>query len=329
MPPKLGTDFAGEPRVLHRIRDEDCYSIIGTRGSLGNSDPAPAKTFRTRCRSGPRASAASRYAPCPSSAAAIPIKMQIEHFANVIRGDATPLITSRDGLQKTVAVTDVIARVPPGRAARSRFKFTDAQHPLKSRTGSEFMITGKTTVVAHIGYPTETFKAPMIYNPWFAKRGVDAVVVPTGVKAEDYASTLRALFRLTNIRGALITMPHKVTTVSLLDEVSIAVRIARGPATPCSSATTARFARRHFRWPRLRAQPRARSGFLQVRRRSLPRGREWRRRFRDRGLARRRGGGFDIVVRRGRGRNRAPGLALAPALSEDRCAHRLEGSRRP
>jgi shikimate dehydrogenase len=88
------------------------------------------------------------------------------------------------------------------------------------------MITGKTIVIAHLGYPTETFKAPMIYNPWFEKRGVDAVVVPMGVKAEDYASCLKSLFRFTNIRGALITMPHKVSTVSLVDEVSIAVRIA-------------------------------------------------------------------------------------------------------
>lgn len=27
------------------------------------------------------------------------------------------------------------------------------------------MIDGKTTLIAHIGYPTESFKAPMIYNP--------------------------------------------------------------------------------------------------------------------------------------------------------------------
>ncbi|MBI3146312.1 MAG: shikimate dehydrogenase, partial [Pseudogulbenkiania sp.] len=29
------------------------------------------------------------------------------------------------------------------------------------------MISGKTTLIAHIGYPTESFKSPMIYNPWF------------------------------------------------------------------------------------------------------------------------------------------------------------------
>jgi shikimate dehydrogenase len=47
------------------------------------------------------------------------------------------------------------------------------------------MISGKTRLIAHIGYPTESFKAPMIYNPWFDAHGIDAVVMPLGVKAED------------------------------------------------------------------------------------------------------------------------------------------------
>ncbi len=29
------------------------------------------------------------------------------------------------------------------------------------------MITGKTTLIAHIGFPATTFKSPMIYNPYF------------------------------------------------------------------------------------------------------------------------------------------------------------------
>jgi shikimate dehydrogenase len=88
------------------------------------------------------------------------------------------------------------------------------------------MISGKTKVIAHIGYPTESFKAPMIYNPYFDGEGIDAVVVPLGVKPEDYAAFLRPLFRLSNIHGALVTMPHKVTTVALLDEVTPTVKIA-------------------------------------------------------------------------------------------------------
>jgi len=88
------------------------------------------------------------------------------------------------------------------------------------------MISGRTEIIAHLGYPTESFTAPMIYNPWFAHRGIDAVVVPMGVKAEDYAAFLRPLFRLGNISGALVTMPHKVTTVGLIDAVSVAVEVA-------------------------------------------------------------------------------------------------------
>ncbi|AQV98490.1 shikimate dehydrogenase [Cupriavidus necator] len=88
------------------------------------------------------------------------------------------------------------------------------------------MINGKTTLIPHLGYPTESFKAPMIYNPWFAQQGIDAVVMPMGVKPEDYAEVFRSLFRLTNIRGALVTMPHKVATLELVDELTPAARIA-------------------------------------------------------------------------------------------------------
>ena len=88
------------------------------------------------------------------------------------------------------------------------------------------MISGKTTLVAHIGYPTFAFKAPLIYNPWFEKNGIDAVVVPMGVQAPDYPDFFGSLFALTNIRGALVTMPHKVTTIGLVDELTPTARVA-------------------------------------------------------------------------------------------------------
>ncbi len=88
------------------------------------------------------------------------------------------------------------------------------------------MINGETILIAHLGYPTAAFKAPMIYNPYFEKIGVNAVVMPMAVKAEDYPNVLSALFRLANIRGALVTMPHKVATVALMDELSVAAKIA-------------------------------------------------------------------------------------------------------
>lgn len=88
------------------------------------------------------------------------------------------------------------------------------------------MISGKTTLLPLFGYPTEAFKAPLIYNPWFESKGIDAIVVPLGVKPDDFAAVFRAAFMTTNIPGALVTMPHKIATVSLLDGMSTAVRIA-------------------------------------------------------------------------------------------------------
>lgn len=88
------------------------------------------------------------------------------------------------------------------------------------------MINGLTEIIAHIGYPTHTFKSPMIYNPFFEREGINAVVVPMGCKTPDYPAFLRAVFKLTNIRGALITMPHKVVTVDLVDVVTPTVKVA-------------------------------------------------------------------------------------------------------
>jgi shikimate dehydrogenase len=88
------------------------------------------------------------------------------------------------------------------------------------------MINGNTELIAHIGYPTHRFKSPQIYNPYFEQTGINAVVVPMGCQPPDYPAFLKAVFSLSNIRGALITMPHKVTTVGLLDEVTATVRVA-------------------------------------------------------------------------------------------------------
>jgi len=87
-------------------------------------------------------------------------------------------------------------------------------------------IRGTTALVAHIGFPTDGFVSPLIYNPYFEQAGIDAAVVPMGCRADDFPAFLRAVFTLTNVRGALITMPHKVTAAALVDEPSEAVRLA-------------------------------------------------------------------------------------------------------
>lgn len=88
------------------------------------------------------------------------------------------------------------------------------------------MISGTTRLIGHLGYPTESFKAPLIYNPYFEREGIDAVVVPMGSRSEDYPAFLKLFFRLSNAHGALVTMPHKVATTALVDELMPTAAIA-------------------------------------------------------------------------------------------------------
>lgn len=81
------------------------------------------------------------------------------------------------------------------------------------------MLSGKSSLLLHIGYPTHSFKAPMIYNPWFQAHGIDAAVVPLGLREPAFSATFAALMTASNVRGALVTMPHKATVLDLVDEV--------------------------------------------------------------------------------------------------------------
>jgi len=86
------------------------------------------------------------------------------------------------------------------------------------------MLNGKSTLIAHIGWPTHTFKSSLIYNPWFEKKGIDACVVPLGLRPQHFESGFAAIMELGNVCGALITMPYKVDVVPLLASVSVAVQ---------------------------------------------------------------------------------------------------------
>lgn len=87
-------------------------------------------------------------------------------------------------------------------------------------------IDGHTLLIAHLGFPTASFKAPLIYNPWFSRHGVNVVVVPMGVMSEHYPAFLSALRNATNFHGALVTMPHKISTCALVDQLSIRAKVA-------------------------------------------------------------------------------------------------------
>ena len=84
--------------------DEDCYVVVGTFGSLG----IPTMRLKTYAQRDDR----SWWKPFDVGVADMvrddPIKLQMEHFGAVIRGEAQPVVTARDGLQN-LKVTEAIA----------------------------------------------------------------------------------------------------------------------------------------------------------------------------------------------------------------------------
>ena len=224
-------------------------------------------------------------------------------------------------------------RSPPGRRAfpldRKAVRRTQAgttmllerlRHRRRGPTRGVLMISGKTTLIAHLGYPTFAFKAPLIYNPWFEKNDIDAVVVPMGVKPEEYPEFFPLLFKMSNIRGALVTMPHKVTTIDLVDELTpTAAGRRRGQRRAAARGRHA--ARRPVR--RRRVRPRCAAQGLRPEGQAGARRRQRRRRLADRGVAGRRGRGRASACSTRTTRPRsALGERLARALSRTLAGHR-------
>ena len=81
--------------------DEDAYHIVGTRGSLS------VPTMRMKTYEGRQ----SWWEPFRTSihtvARSDPLANQVKHFADVIRGEAEPICSGRDGL-KTMHVVDAV-----------------------------------------------------------------------------------------------------------------------------------------------------------------------------------------------------------------------------
>ncbi len=93
-----------ENKTYATYPDEDCYVIIGASGSLA----IPTMRIRYYAKQEDR----SWWKPLQTRVIELehadPLARQIEHFAAVIRGEAIPLVSARDGLQN-LHVTEAIA----------------------------------------------------------------------------------------------------------------------------------------------------------------------------------------------------------------------------
>lgn len=85
-------------------------------------------------------------------------------------------------------------------------------------------ITGNTSVWGIIADPIHHVKTPQALNALMRERGVDGVLIPMHVKAENLATFVAGLRTMQNLKGVIITVPHKTAMVDLCDEVGVAAR---------------------------------------------------------------------------------------------------------
>lgn len=87
-------------------------------------------------------------------------------------------------------------------------------------------VSGTTDVYLILGDPVEQVRAPELFNPIFARLGIDAVLVPVHVAPEHLAVFVKTAFLAKNIKGMWVAIPHKAPMMGLLDSCSGLGRIA-------------------------------------------------------------------------------------------------------
>lgn len=102
--PRSWEQTSRENQAYASYEDEDCYVLAGTRGSLS----VPTMRLKTY----PRDEDRSWWKPFEVGTVGLvredPLMHQMEHFGAVVRGEASPLVSARDGLHN-LKVTQAIA----------------------------------------------------------------------------------------------------------------------------------------------------------------------------------------------------------------------------
>jgi predicted dehydrogenase len=108
--PRSWEQTSQENKAYPSYYDEDCYVVAGTNGSLA----IPTMRLKTY----PRPSDRSWWKPFEVGVVGMvrddPIRHQMEHFGAVVRGEARPLVTARDGLQNLRVTEAIVAAAKAG-----------------------------------------------------------------------------------------------------------------------------------------------------------------------------------------------------------------------
>ena len=84
--------------------------------------------------------------------------------------------------------------------------------------------TSGAALYAIAGDPVAQVGSPALFNRLCAERGHDGVMVPLRVAGADLAAAFAGLRRVANLRGLVLTVPHKIAMAGLVDELAPTAR---------------------------------------------------------------------------------------------------------
>jgi shikimate dehydrogenase len=97
--------------------------------------------------------------------------------------------------------------------------------PEANAAGLPLPLTGRTSLFAILGDPIEQVGSPALLNTAFRNRGWPAVMVPMHVAAGDLPAALRGLRGIGNLRGLVLTTPHKIAALQFVDSIGAEARL--------------------------------------------------------------------------------------------------------
>ncbi len=80
-------------------------------------------------------------------------------------------------------------------------------------------INGQTRIVGVIGDPVQHSRSPQMHNAAILERKLDYVYIPFHVRSGELREAIEG-FKALNVLGVNVTIPHKQTVMSILDDVS-------------------------------------------------------------------------------------------------------------
>lgn len=86
-------------------------------------------------------------------------------------------------------------------------------------------LTGKTHLYAMLAHPAGHVRAPVFFNPVFEKLGLDAFLVVFHVHPDDIEDTVPRLQSIRNLKGLILTIPHKPALARMCDELGPNARL--------------------------------------------------------------------------------------------------------